>query len=423
MRKIILSIVLCNTLLTFAQTTRGIIGETNWLKNWTNFKSKTTDYNQTSNLLIGVISQNTTLSKKDVYLLMGTVYVTNGAILTIEPGTLIRGDYDTCGTLVITKGSKIIAQGEETDPIVFTSNKPNSERRAGDWGGIILFGESITNKFTGRLDLNLDSKFNAYGGSNEESNSGIMKYVRIEFAGKKVKNSKPLNGLCLAGVGNRTTLDYIQVSFSNNDSFDCYGGTVNLNHLVSFRAMDNDYDFTEGVQCKMNNCIAIRNPYVSSSGKPRCFKIQSYDIASNADLTKKKTNVIAKYITLLNEESSNEGLTREAIFVGENSYLNISNSVISGFNQSIILDAKIKARPENLEKIKLQSILINNCNVFVESEVADYNAELKEWYEKNMFSIEYSKTKNANFFVESDIRKIPDYRINNQEVITILAKN
>lgn len=187
MKKIILSIVLCHTLLANAQTTRGIIGEVNWLNNWTNFKSKNTVYKESSSLLVGIISQNTTLYKKDVYLLTGNVYVTNGATLTIEPGTLIRGDHKTCGTLIITKGAKILALGESTDPIIFTSNKPESERRAGDWGGIIVFGESITNKFTGRLEFNLEPYFNSYGGNNEQSDSGILNYVRIEFAGKKRK--------------------------------------------------------------------------------------------------------------------------------------------------------------------------------------------------------------------------------------------
>lgn len=423
MRKIILSIVLCYSLFADAQTTRGIIGEGNWLKNWTNFKSKNTDYKESSSLLVGVISQNTTLYKKDVYLLTGTVYVTNGATLTIESGTLIRGDYVTCGTLVITKGSKIIAQGDETDPIVFTSNRPKSDRRAGDWGGLIIFGEAPTNKFSGRLDVDLELQHNTYGGQNEQSNSGILKYVRIEFAGRKAKDFKALSGLSLAGVGNKTMLDYIQISFSNANSFECYGGNISLNHLVSFRAMANDFEFTDGIQCNIDNSIAIRNPYVSTADKSRCFKVQSYDVASNADLTKKLTNVTAKNITLLTEESDNTGLTREAVFVKEYSFLNMSKSIISGFNQCVLLDGKIKPTPENLDRIKLSEMQINSCNRYVESEAAEKNTVLDSWYDHEKFVIDYSRVNNTTFFIDTDIKKTPDYRMKQDQLLTSRLAN
>lgn len=411
MKRIILSVIFCTLLCANAQTTRGIVGEVNWSKNWTNFKPKTTDYREASTLLVGVISQNTTLSKKDIYLLTGTVYVTNGATLTIEPGTIIRGDYITAGTLVITKGSKIIANGNETDPIIFTSNKPTSERRAGDWGGVIVFGEAPTSKFTGRLNFNLEPQFNSYGGTKEDSNSGILNYVRIEFAGKKAKDFEAPNGLSLAGIGSKTIVDNIQISFSNNDSYECYGGVVNLNNLISYRALEDDYSFTEGTQCKINNSIAIRNPYVSGPEKSRCFEIESYDIASNVDLTKKLTSVTAKNVTLLNEESDNTGLTNEAIFIRENSFLDISNSVVSGFNQFVLLDSKIKPDFDNLKRIKIEKMILNNCLRYIEGGRDENNLQLKNWYNSEVYRIEFSKTNNLDFFVETDTKKTPDYRI------------
>lgn len=418
MKKIILSIVLCNTLLVIAQTTRGIANDVNWTKNWTNFKPKTTDYRESSNLLVGVISQNMTLYKKEIYLLTGTVYVTNGAILTIEPGTVIRGDYDTSGTLVITKGSKIIAIGNETDPIVFTSNKASSERRAGDWGGLVLLGDAPTNDFTGRLDFYLEPKYNSYGGANDESDSGILKYVRIEFAGKKGKDNKTLSALSLAGVGSKTILDYVQASFSNDDSFGCYGGVVNLNNLISFRAMDDDYDFNEGIQCNIKNSIAVRNPFVSSSGKSRCFEIKSYDIASNADLTKKLTTITAANITLLNEENNNSGLIREAVYVKENSFLSFSNSIVSGFSQCILLDGKIRTDFDDLKRVKLEKLLINNCTGYIESENTENNPQLKNWFSSDVFMIDLSKIDNPEFFVETDAKKTPDYRLKSNQKLT-----
>jgi hypothetical protein len=206
-----------------AQQIKGITGENNWLSNWTNFTPSTTTYKSTNQNLIGNIDKDTKLTKGNVYQLIGTVYVTNKAVLTIEPGTIIRGDKESCGTLVITKGAKIIAEGTANEPIVFTSNNSTSFRRPGDWGGIIILGDAPTNKIggIGYLDFNLDAAQSFYGGEDSNNSSGILKYVRIEYSGHKINALKELNGLSLAGVGRGTKLDFIQISFSNDDSFEC----------------------------------------------------------------------------------------------------------------------------------------------------------------------------------------------------------
>lgn len=110
-----------------AQNTHGIYGDANWFNGWANFRPKQAEYNEPVQILTGLISENTTL-KRTTYLIMGTLYVTNNATLTIEPGTVLRGDFNTNGTLVITKGSRLIAEGTETNPIVFTSSKGSEEK-------------------------------------------------------------------------------------------------------------------------------------------------------------------------------------------------------------------------------------------------------------------------------------------------------
>jgi hypothetical protein len=424
--RIILIATLISAQFVVAQQIKGITGQTNWLNNWTNFKPTTTEYRESNYILSGKIDKSTTLLKKNVYLLVGTVYVTNNATLTIEPGTVIRGDSKVCGSLVITNGATIIANGSETDPIIFTSNKPVSDRKAGDWGGVIVLGGAPTNKFgsVGYLDFNLDPKLNTYGGDNVESNSGILNYIRIEFAGRKVNSTKEINALSLAGIGRKTKINSIQISYSNDDSFEFYGGDLNVNNLVSFRATDDDYDFTEGTQCNINNSIAIRDPYISDVSKSRCLEIDSYDKPENADLTKKLTKVNANNLTLLSTEDNNEGLIKEAIFIRENSFLNIKNSVISGFNQCVLLDAKIKTFTENLEKITLNDMLFNNCKGYIESEIVDNNKAIKNWYTNDKYLIECSKINSKGLFLERDIKKIPDFRLQNSNIITSrLASN
>jgi hypothetical protein len=421
MKKTVLIAILSfiNILSTNAQQLKGISGETNWLKNWTNFKPATTEYNDASNILSGIIDSNIKLYKKNTYRLVGTVYVTKNAVLTIEPGTVIRGDKETCGTLVITKGASIIAEGTETDPIVFTSNNNISERKPGDWGGIIILGDAPINKMGGvsYLDFNLDSAISYYGGQDLESNSGILKYVRIEFSGRKINALKELNGLSLAGVGRKTKIDYIQVSYSNDDSFECYGGLVNLNNLISYRATDDDFDYTQGVQCNISNSLAIRHPFSSDISGSRCFEIDSYDKPENTDFSKKLSKITANNITLINMEESNQGLVREAIYVKDKSYFSINNSVVSGFKQCVLLEDKIAVIPANLAKINLQGILINNCESNIQSETAANNTEIMNWYNNDSFSLEYSKVPNSSLFSEPNTKKIPDFRLKANNVV------
>lgn len=421
MKKIIFApVILLITITSInAQQTKGITGENNWLGTWTNFKPATTEYDEANQILTGNIETDIKLTKNNTYQLIGTVYVTNNAVLTIEPGTVIRGDKETCGTLVITRGSKIMAEGLATDPIVFTSNNNISERRPGDWGGIVVLGEAPINKIGGisYLDFNFDATLGHYGGENPNSNSGILKYVRIEYSGRKINALKELNGLSLAGVGKGTKLDYIQISFSNDDSFECYGGEVNFNNLISFRATDDDFDFTQGAQCAISNSLAIRNPYSSDISGSRCFEIDSYDKIENADPNKKLTKIMANNITLANTEDNNQGLVREAVYIKEKSFFSLSNSIIDGFTTCILLENKIGSIPTNLAKINILNLQINQCNGAVQSETNTNNPDLANWYNSDTFSLEFSKLKNAELFMRPDFKKTPDFRVRNNGVL------
>ncbi|WP_348800258.1 hypothetical protein [Flavobacterium adhaerens] len=402
-----------------AQQTKGITADTNWFANWTNFSPSTTVYKPTSQTLVGIIDKDLKLTKNNTYKLVGTVYITNKAVLSIEPGTVIRGEKESCGTLVITKGCKIIAEGTATEPIVFTSNSNPTYRRPGDWGGIIILGEAPINKVGGvnNLDFNLESDISFYGGNDVNSNSGILKYVRIEYSGHKINALKELNGLSLAGVGNGTKFDFIQISFSNDDSFEAYGGEVNFNHLISFRATDDDFDFTQGVQCTISNSVAIRNPFSSDRSGSRCFEIDSYDVITNADMSKKLTKITASNITLTNTEDNNQGLVREAVYIRDNSYLNINNSLVDGFSCCVLLENKIITLPTNLEKINIQGMQVNRCNGVVLSENTIFNRELANWYNSDTFAIDVTKLTKTELFINSDMKEYPDLRTRNTNPI------
>lgn len=417
MRKITLLLFILAAANLSAQDLKGIYGESNWLRTWTNFKPKTAEYRETTTLLTGVISQNTILQNNQIYLLTGVVYVTNGATLFIEPGTLIRGDFETNGLLVISKGAKIVAIGDEANPIVFTSNKPQSERKAGDWGGLIIMGDAPTNKFSKQLDFVLEANYNSYGGDNENADCGVLKYVRIEFAGKKGKHKKCLNGLSLAGVGKNTLLSNIQVSFSGDDSFEFYGGNVNVDKLVSFRALDDDFDFTEGVQCVIDNSIAVRNSFISSPEGSRSLEVESYDVASNADFSKKLTRVEANFMTLINDNNEVEGVSNEAIYLKERANLYFKNSIVSGFKLGVVFDKQIKGNAMYLQGYKFENVLFNKCTSNFISENPDATAAITSNYNREELFIEKNDVDSHALFIESDLKKTPDLRYKSAMVL------
>lgn len=408
-----------------AQQEKGITGLNNWLNNWTEFRSNKVDYGEPNQILAGNISTNTKLYKKNIYLLQGNVYVTNNAILSIEPGTVIIGDFESKAALVITKGATIIADGLETDPIVFTTNR--SFKKAGDWGGLIILGDAPINKFgsVSSVNFNLNPVLTSYGGINSNSNSGILRFVRIEFAGAKLKGGGTFNSLLLAGVGNQTVIENIMVSYSGGDSFEIYGGELNLKKLISFKSSNDDFKFNYGTQSTITNSLAVRSSFLSSKFGSRCLDIASYDKREEVDFSKKQTSVVATNLTLLNNSENinadiEAGLIKEAVYVGENASLICKKTVISGFNPAVLLDTKIDINDENLNKIKFEQMYFNFCKGNIFTEFNSNNEDLENWYGNSIFSNVYAKSDNKETFIDILNEKRPDFRL---RIGNIIASN
>lgn len=412
---------------TFAQQEKGIVGINNWLSNWTEFNSNSVDYGEPTQILAGNITQDMALSKRHIYLLMGSVFVTDSTTLSIEPGTVIIGDYKTKGSLTISRNSKIIAEGEETDPIVFTSNR--GVKRPGDWGGLVILGNAPSNKFGNGSVASFYPELKPadygnvnHGGDVADDSSGSLKYVRIEYAGKRIKGAGNFNGLLLASVGNQTTFEGVMVSHSAGNAFEVWGGEVNLEKLVSYKANGNDFKFNYGTQSQLYNSLAVRSPFVSSSDGSRCLLVKSYDKKEEVDFTKNGTSVIAENLTLLNksenlEDDINSGLVKEAIFVGENAAMFMNKTVISGFNPAVLFDEEIDLNQENLEKIKFTNMYFNNCNGNIFTEYNANNDDLENWYGNRSFFNVYSKSKDSETFISVDLERRPDFRLRINKII------
>lgn len=206
----------------------------------------------------GTITADQHWVKTKTYRLRGYVYVTNGATITIDPGTKIVSNKDSAGVLVIYRTAKINATGTSTEPIVFTSNE--SSPQPGDLGGVVLVGQASGNGNHAVLEGGVDAAFSVFGGTNDADNSGTLKYVRIEYAGKAVNPGDEINGLSLYGVGSGTTLDYIQVIRGLDDAFEFFGGTVNAKHLIAYNCADDDFDMDDGFRGHIQFAISVKDP-------------------------------------------------------------------------------------------------------------------------------------------------------------------
>ena len=216
----------------------------------------------TPEVLKGDISADKTLTADKIWMLEGIVYVNAGATLTIEPGTKIMGDKASLGTLVIQPGAKIIADGEKDCPIVFTSASPEGSRKPGDWGGVVVLGKAKVNLPNGQGNVEgiPVSPETTYGGENDADDSGVLRYVRIEFAGVQLSPNNEINGLTFAGVGDKTVVDYVQVLWPFDDCFEFFGGKVNAKHLLCAYPEDDSFDWDNGYSGKLQFLAAITSP-------------------------------------------------------------------------------------------------------------------------------------------------------------------
>ena len=225
-----------------------------------------------SDTLRGSITQSRTLKSGKIYYISGPAIVKNSAVLTIEPGTVIKGIKGTKAVLVITRGSKLMAEGTAAKPIVFTSNQAAGARATADWGGVVLLGNAkVNSSFLGVAGRRQVEGFEKQegdalgqdivgGGDDDNDNSGILKYARIEFAGIALSTTanSELNSLTMIGVGKGTTIDYVQSSFGGDDSFEWFGGSVNAKHLIAYRGLDDDFDTYNGFTGRVQFGVAIR---------------------------------------------------------------------------------------------------------------------------------------------------------------------
>jgi hypothetical protein len=220
-----------------------------WTAGWTIWSSNGADRTDLKDDLgdpvavEGEITTSTTWTNDKRYLLRGGVFVRTGATLTIEAGTIIFGEGATLGMLVIDQGAKLMAMGTKQDPIIFTSDAEPGQQARAQWGGLIINGYAPLN--TGETAEG-EGGTGVYGGSDPHDNSGVLRYVRVEFAGNEFTPENELNGIAFQGVGDGTTVEYVQVHYNKDDGIEMFGGAVDLKYCVVTGCADDSFDWTNG---------------------------------------------------------------------------------------------------------------------------------------------------------------------------------
>lgn len=296
-------------------------------------------------VLSGKINSDRTLKTGNTYKLRGIVYVVEGAKLTIEPGVIIQGEKSSRGTLVITRGTQILANGAVDKPIIFTSDAATPA--SGDWGGIVMLGRArVNSSYNGSAGLgeieggiNNAEGLGLYGGADDNDNSGILKYVRIEYAGYAYLPDKELNGLTMGGVGKGTVIDYVQVTNAADDSFEWFGGSVDCKHLIAYKGLDDDWDVDNGYSGRIQFGISMRDSMVADISQSNGFEIDNDAGGSNL---LPQTSAVFSNMTVIGPRASltnmGNSLFRRGIHTRRNSAISIFNSIIMGWPTGWNLD-------------------------------------------------------------------------------------
>lgn len=340
----------------------GAFGTYNWTQGWANFDPQNTVYAATTvTVNASNITTNTTWTSGNVYLLNGWVYVKAGATLTIQAGTVIRGDKTNKGALIIERGAKLNAIGTASQPIVFTSNQNAGSRDRGDWGGLIICGYATINQPGGTAVIE-GGVGSIYGGGttpNNADNSGTLKYVRVEFPGVPFAPDNEINGITFGGVGNGTTVDYCQVSYSGDDSFEWFGGTMNSKHLIAFRGMDDEFDTDNGFSGKLQFVVALRDPNIADISGSNGFESDNDATGSaNLPLTHPifcNVSLFGPMATLASPFNIN---FKRSMHIRRNSTLCVYNSVFAGWPVGLYIDGNTTMASANNNVLQMENCIL-----------------------------------------------------------------
>src|SRR5687767_14063178 len=274
-------------------------------------------------VVTGEVTGSETWVNTNYYVLRGAVFVRDAATLNIQAGTTIIGESGSVGTLIVERGGRLMATGTPEAPIVFTSDQPVGTGNRGDWGGLIINGRARINFESGEAAGEGDT--GVYGGNNDNDNSGVLRYVRVEFSGIEFSPDNELNGIAFQAVGRGTQVDHVQAHMSRDDALEWFGGTVDAKYVVASNAADDSIDWTFGWTGRMQFVAVTQRGDDADNG------IEADNNEFNNNVLPRSNPQIYN-ITMCGDPDQNEGAeSPRAANLRRGTALTLRNFLITGF--------------------------------------------------------------------------------------------
>ncbi len=309
--------------------------------------------------VMGAIAADATFTADNAYLLRGAVFVRAPATLTIEAGTVIRGDSETNGTLIVERGARIHADGTAAAPVVMTSDREPGMRSRGDWGGLVINGRAPINLEGGETEG--PGGTGPYGGSDPDDDSGHLRHVRVEFAGTELSPDNELNGIAFQGVGRGTEVDHVMVKMGKDDGLELNGGTVDLKRVVSFGNGDDGIDWADGWQGRVQFLVVMQ------IGDDADHGIEADNRDADKDAEPRSSPTLYN-LTLVGDPDTNEGdegQSEDGMRLRRGTAATVRNFVVTGFKKPAV-DVRGGATWEQVDAGALSfagGIVWNNCTL------------------------------------------------------------
>lgn len=297
-----------------------------------------------------------TLNASTVYKLTGKLQVNDGATLTIPAGTTIEGVGGTAAYIAVAQGGKIFVNGTASNPVVMTSGLDTPA--AGDWGGLVICGKAPINRVTGGgSTASAEVSELTYGGTVSNDNSGVIRYLRIEYAGAAYNSEKEFNGISFFGVGSGTTVEYVQAYHGADDGFEFFGGTVNTSNMVSIGNEDDQFDWTEGWSGTNTNWYGK----IAFGKGNRGIEADNYEFGF--------ANTPISMPTITNLTLIGAGSAADAVAYAENDGLKLRRGTHGMFNNVVLAAWKAGFNVEHDETIAAIPSSLKADNVTIASDV------------------------------------------------------
>ncbi len=282
--------------------------------------------------LKGEITTAMSLSAVNDYMLQGLVVVKAGATLTIEKGTVVKGEAQSKAILLVEAGAKLIAEGTESEPIVFTSQAAPADRRPGDWGGLVILGKAPVNVPGGKGNVEGILKTvsgTQYGGTDPDDSSGVLRYVRVEYAGVILAQDNEVNGVTFGGVGRGTKVDHVQVRQALDDCFEFFGGTVDAKYLACQGNEDDGFDWDNGYSGRLQFLVLQQSP--GHVGEDNGFEGDN-DAQGSGNVPLSNPTIYNASLFGKNNDADN---VQYGLLLRKNTRATLKNLLVAGFESSI----------------------------------------------------------------------------------------